>query len=85
MNLLTTKKFNKKFKKLSPQTQKTFQKQIGFLLSGNNHPSLNLKKMQGLVNIWECRLNKAHRFTFQIINKTIILRTIGTHDILNKP
>ena len=44
MNLLTTKKFDKKFKKLLPQTQKAFQKQIGFLLSGNNHPSLNLKK-----------------------------------------
>jgi len=85
MNISTTKKFDKKFKKLSSKTQKAFQKQIGFLLSGNNHPSLNLKKMQGQINIWECRINKSYRFTFQINQKMIILRTIGTHDILNKP
>ncbi len=85
MNLFTTKKFDKKFKKLLPQTQKAFQKQIGFLLSGNNHPSLNLKKMQGQTDVWECRINKSYRFTFQVDNKTITLRTVGTHDILNKP
>ena len=41
--------------------------------------------MQEQTDVWECRINKSYRFTFQVDNKTITLRTVGTHDILNKP
>jgi len=65
--------------------KKAAQKQLGLLLSNPDHPSLNIKKIQGVKDIWEGRITKAYRFTFHISEDTYILRKIGTHDILNKP
>jgi len=65
--------------------QEAADKQLGVLLSKPDHPSLNRKKMQGLPGIWEARVTKAYRFTFQVEGDLYILRNIGTHDILGKP
>lgn len=58
---------------------------MGLLLSDPQHPSLNIKKMNDPRSVWECRITKSYRFTFQIKNDSYILRTIGTHDILQNP
>jgi len=65
--------------------KKATQKQLGLLLSNPDHPSLNIKKMRDPRNIWEGRITKFYRFTFQIEDDCYILRNIGIHDILNKP
>jgi len=48
------------------------------------HPSIRAKKIQGADDIWEGRIDKFHRFTFEIRNDEIILRAIGPHDITKK-
>jgi mRNA-degrading endonuclease RelE of RelBE toxin-antitoxin system len=85
MKLSFTKNFIRNYHKLPQQIQKLTDKQLGFLLSNPKHPSLNIKKMQDPRNIWEARITKSYRFTFQIEQGTYILRKVGTHDILTKP
>jgi len=85
MRLAFTKNFVRDYRKLPQQIQKLTNKQLEFLLSNPKHPSLNIKKMQDPRNIWEARITKSYRFTFQIEKDTYILRKVGTHSILTKP
>ena len=48
------------------------------------HPSLKVKKMEGLKDIWEMSVTKSYRITFQRNGEIVLLRNIGTHDILRK-
>ena len=54
-------------------------------LENPRHPSLHVKKMNDPRDIWEGRITRGYRFTFQIAGDTYILRRIGTHDILRTP
>ena len=85
MKYYRTERFKKQYKKLPQYIKKATKKQLGFLLSDPNHPSLNIKKMKDPRDIWEGRITQSYRFTFQIKEDTYILRNIGTHDILEKP
>ena len=85
MEFIYTAKFKKQYTKLPQQIKKAAQKQLGILLSNPDHPSLNVKKMQDPREIWEGRISRSFRFTFQTTEDTYILRAIGTHDILNNP
>ena len=73
------------YRKLPKQIQTVIDKQIEFLLSNPGHPSLNTKKMNDPRNIWEGRITKSYRFTYQIEGDTYVLRRVGTHDILKNP
>jgi len=85
MKLYPTKKFQKQYQKLPPAIKDIAKKQLSFLLSNPQHPSLNIKKMKDPRNIWEGRVTYSYRFTFQAEGELYILRTIGTHDTLKKP
>lgn len=85
MKLSPTEKFKKQYQKLPTAIQELAKKQLEFLLTNPQHPSLNIKKMNDPRNIWECRVTYSYRFTFQIAEKRYILRTIGTHDTLKNP
>ena len=41
--------------------------------------------MKGTPGIWELSLTMNYRVTFQLNEKFMLLRRIGTHDILRKP
>ena len=85
MKIYRTDNFKKKYQKLPQPIKKATQKQLELLLSNPRHPSLNIKKMQDSRNIWEARITKGYRFTFQVEKDEYILRNIGSHDILSKP
>ena len=85
MKLLFIKSFIKDYRSLPKQIQKATDKQLELLLANIRHPSLNIKKMHDPRNIWEGRVTREYRFTFQIEEDTCILRRIGTHDILKQP
>jgi mRNA-degrading endonuclease YafQ of YafQ-DinJ toxin-antitoxin module len=40
--------------------------------------------MHGVEGIWEARVSISQRITFELAGDTLILRRIGTHDILRK-
>ncbi len=85
MKLFFTHSFIRDFQALPDQLQKTAEKKLKLFLSNQRHPSLNIKKMQDPRDIWEGRITKGYRFTFQIEGEICILRRIGTHDILRTP
>jgi len=79
-----SKRFKKEFKKLPQNIQKSFYEKLSLLLQNILHPSLRVKRIQGTKNRWEGSVTMKYRFTFELIEDTIIFRAIGTHDILNK-
>ena len=85
MKIQTTKKFDKDFAKLAKEIQETAFKQFKLLLSNPQHPSLNLKTVKGVKDIWEARITYHYRFTFRIESEAYILRRIGTHSIYKNP
>jgi len=85
MKLLFTKPFIRAYRDLPQRIQRIADKQLGLLLTNPQHPSLEIKKMQDPREIWEGRITRSYRFTFQIIGSTYVLRRIGTHDLLKNP
>jgi len=85
MNIRTTRPFDRDYDLLSASIKDKTDRQFVLLLSNPQHPSLGIKKIKGHPDIWEGRVAKNYRFTFQIINETYLLRRIGTHDILRTP
>lgn len=85
MELYFTKSFEKDYKGLPAKIQKILDKQLNFLLDNIKHPSLHIKKMEGCFDIWEGRISKNYRFTFQIQENKCFIRRAGTHSILKNP
>jgi mRNA-degrading endonuclease RelE of RelBE toxin-antitoxin system len=85
MEIKPSLKFAHDYKKLPPLLRKRTNEQLKILLENPRHPSLRLKKMKGFPDIWEARVTKNYRFTFQIQGNFYLLRRIGTHDLLKRP
>lgn len=79
MKIIFTEKALKLYRKLPLPIKKKADKQFIFLATNTNHPSLRLKKMEGL-HRWEARIDKSYRFTFEKTADSLLLRTIGQHD-----
>lgn len=85
MRFKFTRTFVRDYQNLPQQIQKATGKQLRLLSSNPQHPSLNVKKMNDPRQIWEARVTKSYRMTFQIEEDAYIFRKIGTHEILEKP
>jgi addiction module RelE/StbE family toxin len=84
MKVAFTKPFKRDYKGLPENIQELIDKQIAHLLENPKHPSLQIKKMESRQTIWEARITKGYRMTFQIVGDTYLLRRVGTHSILKK-
>jgi mRNA-degrading endonuclease RelE of RelBE toxin-antitoxin system len=85
MRIQTTRPFDEDYSALPESIKERADKQFIILIENPHHPSLRLKKIKGHPNIWEGRVTKSYRFTFQISGEIYLLRRIGTHDILKTP
>lgn len=74
-----TKRFKKQFKKLPNSLQKRFNVKLSLLLTNPRHPSLRARKMSD-GEIFEARLTKHYRFTYQLLKDEAWLLTIGPYD-----
>jgi len=80
------KSFRKSYKDLPQYIQTKVDKQIEILEANYLYPSLHTKKIKGKEDIWEARVDIHYRMTFEIIDNTIYLRTVGNHDdVLKNP
>ena len=75
-----SKTFKNGYKKIPANIQKKFERQFLQFSENPHHPSLNIKKIKSASGIWEGRVDRSYRFTFQIINGVYIFRNIGNHD-----
>ncbi len=85
MKFYFTASFKRDYQKLPQPIQKRVDKQLGFLLRDPSYPSLGCKKMKDPREIWEAKVTRSYRFTFQKVEDIYILRRVGTHQVLEKP
>jgi len=61
-------------------------KALNLYQANQQHPSPVVKKVGGTPHIWEMRITDSYRITFRIIEReAILLRHVGTHDVLRRP
>ena len=85
MHVEATEKFSSLYRKLPSDVQALADKALDFLESNPSHPSLGHKKMVGYENIYEIRVSKNYRITYQKVGNIAYLRKIGTHNLLQNP
>lgn len=83
MKLNYKRKFLRDYDCLPQQIQKRFDQKLSLLLDNFRHPSLRVRKIQGIVkgyqNVFEGSINMNYRFLFQVEDDTYILLRCGTH------
>lgn len=77
-----THRFKKQYNTLPLEIREAFKEKLTLFLADMQHPSLRVKKIQGVENRWEGSITMKYRFTFHFEKDTVIFRAIGTHDIL---
>lgn len=76
-----TDRFKKAFLNLEDKTiQKRVLKALLLLDSNPQHPSLQIKRIQGTEGIWEARVTDKYRMTFEIKEGKYFLRNVDNHD-----
>jgi mRNA-degrading endonuclease RelE of RelBE toxin-antitoxin system len=85
MALLRTERFKKDFKALPADLQERVGVMLERFVVNPRHPSLRVKKMEGGSDVWELRVSDHYRITFQFAREGVLLRRVGTHDVLRQP
>ena len=86
MKVLAYEGFRDFYHKLPATIQRKVDKQIRLLAQNLRYPSLQVKKIQGTVGIWEARVDRQYRLSFEMAGDTIYLRVVGNHDeVLKHP
>jgi mRNA-degrading endonuclease RelE of RelBE toxin-antitoxin system len=83
LRILST--FKKDYGKLPPEIREKVDKQLTFLLSNPDHPSLNLHPIRETKGIWEGYIDYHYRFTLEVDGEFYVLRKVGTHDVIKNP
>jgi mRNA-degrading endonuclease YafQ of YafQ-DinJ toxin-antitoxin module len=79
-----TESFARDFKRLPKDIREHAERAIRLLAENPHYPSLRTKKMQGPGDVWEASVSLSWRMTFHWRGDELILRRIGTHDILKQ-
>jgi mRNA-degrading endonuclease RelE of RelBE toxin-antitoxin system len=77
MRITRTARFKKAWRELTEEERDLARKALRNLAADLRYPALRVKKMQGVEYIWEARVSRSIRMTFQMASDTIILRNIG--------
>ncbi len=86
MRIARTERFKAAYRELTPSNQQRARKAIRLLRENPRHPGLRVKRIKGTQDIWEARVSRSTRMTFEVHRDLIILRNVGEHDkTLAKP
>jgi len=80
LKVARTARFKKAWKELNENERKLARKALQNLIINIRYPALRVKKIQGVNKLWEARISRSLRMTFQIQGNLILLRNIGRHD-----
>lgn len=75
-----TGRFDRAFARLEPDIREKVNKAIRLLAADPRHPSLRLKRMHGKPAVWEARVDRQHRMTFEVEGDCYVMRNVGKHD-----
>lgn len=76
MKIQTARPSDEDYDSLPELIKDRADKQFRLFLENPHHPSLRLKKIKGHPSIWEGRITKNYRFTFQVSGEIYLLRRI---------
>jgi len=86
LKISRTNRFKKSWEKLTEEEKELSRKALRNLVADIRYPALRVKKIKGVERLWEARVSRSMRMTFQIQGDVIILRNIGRHDeTLDRP
>ena len=80
MKVTRTARFKKAWQELTQEEKELGRKGLRNLATDLGYPALRVKKMQGTGHIWEARVSRSLRVTFQLEGDTLVLCNIGRHD-----
>ena len=84
MILQRFKSFDSDYKHLPKEIRERVDEAILLFEQNPWHPSLRIKKMRATRDVWEGRVTRSYRFTFEWEGDVVTLRRVGTHDILKE-
>ena len=86
MKIARTERFDRAYRQVSAENRAQARKAISQLAADVSHPGLRVKKIRGTKGIWEARVSRSCRLTFQVEGGTILLRNVGEQDeVLGRP
>jgi len=86
MKIARTDRFKKAYNNLTDKDKRRAEKALRLLISNIRHPSLRVKRIRKTQGIWEARVSRKIRMTFEMEDDLILLRNIGQHDkIIDSP
>ena len=77
--------FAKLLKRLPATVRQLVREKLNLYVQDPSHPSLRVKRLKGTRDVWEMSITMNYRLTFEIQGERMILRRIGTHDVLRSP
>jgi mRNA interferase RelE/StbE len=80
VRIARTARFKRAWKELSEGEKDLARKALRNLATDMRYPALRAKRIQGVQHLWEARVSRSLRMTFEIQGDTIVLRNIGRHD-----
>jgi mRNA interferase RelE/StbE len=75
-----TARFERAWQELTEEEKELGRKALRNLAADLRYPALRVKKIQRVEDIWEARVSRSLRMTFEIEGDRIVLRNIGRHD-----
>ena len=79
MKLRFTARADKDYGDLPASVRRAFAKQLGFLLFNLRHPSLQAKKYNETLDVWQGRVTRGWRFYFKIEGDEYVILSIIPH------
>jgi mRNA interferase RelE/StbE len=83
--IVFTRSFERLFKRLTKRIRNETYEKLALFLRDPAHPSLRVKRIRGTDRIWEMSITMNYRLTFEVDEQRVLLRRIGTHDVLRRP
>ena len=80
MRITRTARFKRAWEELTEEDKELGRKALRNLATDLGYPALRVRKIQGTGHIWEARVSRSLRLTFELERDTLVLRNIGRHD-----
>jgi hypothetical protein len=80
VKITRTARFKRAWEELTEEEKELGRKALRRLAIDLGYPALRVKKMQGTGHIWEARVSRSLRVTFELEGDALVLRNIGRHD-----
>jgi len=86
IEILVTKEFEKRYKKLPQNIQLKAEKQEDIFRKNPFHPSLNTEKLIPKdKQLWSIRIDRSYRIIFRFVSgKKVVFITVGPHNWIYK-